>query len=414
MISVSHLGRLLSVKGASAVRYASSRASRRIGLVGPTSTEKFYAQKLDLVEAATIISEPGFLWSAAEADAKKKGVSTDGYLKTLNDNVSSFFERKELHDRTSEIDLLEHRLAQKKGTFGLVLGGKTLAKTFMIGKLQEKLVNAASEFPKQQEARLKEIGRLRHAASDQLAAVAELDPNDPLRLQAEVNANNLLEQAATLDAAMKEIAITQKPRRLIIYDARKETTDLPAGLIASIERQAPKSFYDRFAGSLSRYLPAMAAGGAVITGADSSTAVKGATLALHTALGGEKGLKAVLEAYITACEADGHFPCIVIDELNRALKGKTDADKEKTLDTLQMLVGYAKQDQRLNVLLASSEHSEPFRLRDIGFKSSHFSYSMLVSDVAPVEMRSLLRDKWGMEAHLMDAVMAVWGGEHAA
>ena len=63
------------------LRCASSLSSYRVALVGPSSTNENYATKLDLAEAAHVVTEPGFLCGAAEKDAIELGLnSVDTYL----------------------------------------------------------------------------------------------------------------------------------------------------------------------------------------------------------------------------------------------------------------------------------------------------------------------------------------------
>jgi hypothetical protein len=101
-------------------------------------------------------------------------------------------------------------------------------------------------------------------------------------------------------------------------------------------------------------------------------------------------------------------------QANRALVAADNLQQQRTVDALHLLTDYTKQRRSMNVIFASSEYSEPYRLSALGFKRDHFSGKVLVSEVPPKEMRELLQGEWGMGPNLETAFMAVWGGECAA
>ena len=64
----------------------------------------------------------------------------------------------------------------------------------------------------------------------------------------------------------------------------------------------------------------------------------------------------------------------------------------------------------MNVLLAASEHSEPFRLAQLGFKTGHLTETVVACEVPPAEMRRLLVEKWRCGPALAEGILSVYGG----
>lgn len=92
----------------------------------------------------------------------------------------------------------------------------------------------------------------------------------------------------------------------------------------------------------------------------------------------------VLEPFIHACEQGDEFPCLIIDEASTALAASTPKQRASTMDALRALTRFSKQEQRMNVLLAASEHDESFRLHDLGFKSNQWTAAIIVGEVRVV------------------------------
>ena len=64
----------------------------------------------------------------------------------------------------------------------------------------------------------------------------------------------------------------------------------------------------------------------------------------------------------------------------------------------------------MNVLLAASEHSEPYRLAQLGFKTGHITKTVVACEVPPAEMRRLLVEKWRCGPALAEGLLSVYGG----
>ena len=96
-------------------------------------------------------------------------------------------------------------------------------------------------------------------------------------------------------------------------------------------------------------------------------------------------LNQVLAAFILSCKQTHCFPCLVIDEANAALTAESTAARELTLATLRLLTKHSKQLRQMNVILAASQHSEPFRLNALGFKSDYWTFTLVVGEVRDPE-----------------------------
>jgi len=114
-------------------------------------------------------------------------------------------------------------------------------------------------------------------------------------------------------------------------------------------------------------------------------------------------------AFVESQHKMGRVPTIVFDEGNLALPEKGEF-RQNTLDVLNLFVKFTKQSCRANVLLVTSEHAEPFRLKALGFNTTNLTQVMFAGEISPAGMRALLKDKWGMGSCLADACLAHFGG----
>ncbi len=64
----------------------------------------------------------------------------------------------------------------------------------------------------------------------------------------------------------------------------------------------------------------------------------------------------------------------------------------------------------MNVLIAASEHTEPFRLASLGFKTQHMTETVIACEVPPAMMHKLVTETWGCGPALAQGLLAVYGG----
>lgn len=370
----------------SAVRF-SSRTSFAGGLIGPSSTDKYYAKTLDLQEAGKLFMEPGFLWSAAEADAVAKNIEVKVYIEQLLEQSQRYFHTDELHDRGEYGETMRFELSTHKGAFVLLLGGRSFGKTFVMRKLVEEQRAYAVDFEKKRKERQESIIKLRQAAEadDSIAEAPRARGNPVWKPRLKQEAAESRSQAAAIEAEMED-ATMRMPRRFITYNASLMSSNLIRGFMTSAYNHLGPELFARLVASAS---------GTMTSAPESAVG----NLTLHD----------LLEAYIGICKQDGFHPCLIIEKCSAAFPTTNEALRQQSLDALQMFTAYTKESRRMTVVMTDAEFTEPDRLFDIGLHGSDLKL-VLAPEVAPAAMRDLLQNKWGMGQHLASAMMSVWGG----
>lgn len=99
---------------------------------------------------------------------------------------------------------------------------------------------------------------------------------------------------------------------------------------------------------------------------------------------------------------------IVLDEANAFLKA-TDAAADDTARLFNTLVLHTKETLRISVVLISSDEALPFKLQDMGLKTTHLGHMLVVGGAAPPEVLKQL-DALGMGAGLRDLMIRIYGG----
>jgi hypothetical protein len=120
----------------------------------------------------------------------------------------------------------------------------------------------------------------------------------------------------------------------------------------------------------------------------------------------------VLGAFIAACERDGEYPVIFIDEANEAFKAAQGdaAATARVLAELNLFTRITKQKHEASMVLATSEHGLPFRLRALGYNTGHISKTIVAEEVPPAVMKHELMRGWGCGEHLATALLSMYGG----
>jgi hypothetical protein len=352
-------------------------------LAGVPADGAFYSQRLpDLRAAGALVTRRGLLWAAAQADAKARGLSCDEYVADVGRAADAFVDSNELVDRAATVDALCKLAGADEGTLVLLVGAKDVGKSLIVRTLPDLL--------------------------------------KPLR------------------------------RRVVVLSARVTGADLARGIIKGIKPDA--TMFSEFVRQLTKMAPPIAAGllsfavntarvalprnlGVSAEAASAAASAAGASAASAFTVPSKdpdayelEELVAVLEAYIAACATQGDFPVLVIDEANLALpsprprKAPGDTrpeppltpdearERTRTLAALGLLTLLSKESKRLNVLLASSDHAEPYRLAELGYSIAHMTEVLVASEVPPAEMRAMLVDKWRCGPALAEGLLALYGG----
>lgn len=122
---------------------------------------------------------------------------------------------------------------------------------------------------------------------------------------------------------------------------------------------------------------------------------------------------ASLTSVVAAHAAKNLYLCLIVDEANLALpmNPAPSVAAAATKQLLERLVQLTKQSSAINVLLVTSDHAYPYRLRHDGFFTpSNLSEVFIACEVPPAPMRTLLTTKWGLGPRLSDVLLAYCGG----
>ena len=338
-------------------------AARRLGLVSQWD-DAYYGRALpDPAAAGALLLAPGVLWAAAARDAAAAHEAPDAYVARVRGRVAAFLS-------TTETDGLP-RVVNHDGT---------------------------------------------------LAALRVVGGEDGKGLLMLLTGPRSVGKSLMLRKLAKELA--QQRRRVVYVDARQHGTDLTRGIIAALVQDPP--FFEKvqqiasspvgkgmlaMASELVRGIPRSHVQSALSAGVKGVKAASEAA-AEASAAAPPPRLDDVLGAFIAACERDGEYPVLFIDEANKAFKaaeGDT-AAAARVVDELDLFTRITKQKREASMVLATSEHGLPFRLRALGYNTDHISETVVAEEVPPAVMKDELMRVWGCGEHLATALLSMYGG----
>jgi hypothetical protein len=221
-----------------------------------------------------------------------------------------------------------------------------------------------------------------------------------------------------LEKMAKELA--RQRRRVVYIDARQHGPDLTRGIIAALVKDP--SFFEKVqqcaAGPVAKSMLAMASELAQLVAPEKRVALVGALVYIRELLqpaasaASPPRLDDVLGAFIAACKVKGEYPVIFIDEANEAFKAAQGdaAATARVLAELNLFTRVTKQEREASVVLATSEHGLPFRLRALGYNTGHISKTIVAEEVPPAVMKHELMRGWGCGEHLATALLSMYGG----
>ena len=329
---------------------------RRNGLVS-TWNDKYYGVELpDPVAAGRLLLSPGLLWAAAEQDAAAVGESPAAYLaRVLVQSVSSLqsvegdgLRRVINHMGTlTALDVLGTRAG--KGKFMLLTGSHSIGKSLMLVKM-----------------------------------------------------------AAALSSAAKEEGV--EGRTVLYVDARQYGTDLTRGIIAALVKKP--TVFGRMLSALPHLLTSGLKAMIWAVAPPEVANVINAMVDNHKTTGtAVPSLSQVLGGFFAACTSSGTFPVIIIDEANVAFKALPGTEAgARVLDELNLFTRVSKQNLEASIVLATSEHGLPFRLRALGFNTAFIGKTIIAEEVPPAVMKDELTRMWGCGEHLASALLSMYGG----
>ena len=212
-------------------------------------------------------------------------------------------------------------------------------------------------------------------------------------------------------AASLSVAEEGKEGRSVLYvDARQYGTDLTRGIIAALV-QKPTVF-----GRVLMEVPHLLTSGlkAVVESVTPpvvANAINAEITKYTTKDAAVPSLAEVLGGFFAACTSSGSVPVIIIDEANVAFKALPGTEAgARVLDELNLFARISKQNLEASIVLATSEHGLPFRLRALGFNTAFIGKTIIAEEVPPAVMKDELTRMWGCGEHLATALLALYGG----
>ena len=212
-------------------------------------------------------------------------------------------------------------------------------------------------------------------------------------------------------AASLSVAEEGKEGRSVLYvDARQYGTDLTRGIIAALVKK-PTVF-----GRVLMEVPHLLTSGlkAVVESVTPpvvANAINAEITKYTTKDAAVPSLAEVLGGFFAACTSSGSFPVIIIDEANVAFKALPGTEAgARVLDELNLFTRVSKQNLEASIVIATSEHGLPFRLRALGFNTAFIGDTIIAEEVPPAVMKDELTRKWGCGEHLASALLSMYGG----
>ncbi len=330
-----------------------------------TTIDKFYAHEIDICEEGLAwLSQPGLMWEAAKKDAAEKGIPVEKYIEEVETNFGTFSNSHVVYDR-QELVMYLNKAFSKKGSLTLLLGGKNVGKSKVLKSLA-KIANNSSELLVLYVDARYSPGRLDIGLANGIAQLVfehvyrTPEPNkDWIKFLTENN------------AAINFVLL------FFPFAMKKELRDILRFIRKVVLNPTSKD---------------MAAAS-----------------------------ETVIQRFIKIANDRKRYPVLVIDEVNVVLgnKGKPDSQTKGLLINFE---SYTKQDSRINVILASSQHAYPYRLEREGFNLENVKETIFAGEIPPKEMWKLLVSATyeegdhkgkaiiGMGPHLAELCLAAYGG----
>ena len=347
--------------GASSTEHAASPVDvRLVGLVSQWHDEYYGLALPDPIAAGELLLVPGLLWAAAAKDAAFASESPKDYLTRVLERSLDFFDATEddglprVINHAGTLGALR-ALGRRdgRGQFMLLTGPRSVGKSLMLRKMTAELT---------------------------------------LRRQ----------------------------RRVVYVNARQHGTDLVRGIISSLAT-AP-TFLGKMLGyttgpvvsgvlTILSELPAPGSGAVIAAGKEQlSKSSSNDEEALTTT--GAPRLDLLLGAFFDSCKASSEYPIIIIDEANMAFEAASgdEAAAARVRAVLQLFTSVTKELSQASIVLATSEHGLPFRLRALGYSTDHISKTVMAEEVPPALMKDELMRTWGCGEHLATALLSMFGG----
>jgi len=410
--------------------------------------EKYYRRNLDMDKSALLISQKGVLWGEHMKDMeemhKEKGdkdikEEADKTIGRISQKGKSFRGSSILWDRDDTLNALEDAVAVSEvgenpdGQLILYLGGKNTGKSFLLRTMAELSQNTDKKTDT-----AKSKNTVKNTGKSAGKSFWRRMIPWPFRKSDKNTDNNTVKNTIEKDGSDKfKNGLKAFEGRTVVRVDCLEESNLSELLFNAIRQaggeETSKSVLSRLVTRLGK--PVMVAGvvglsGWVTAGVDTTPVVA----AFSAMIGkGKRKLNPVeptptqiLDEFIKheLENRPGKPPVIIFDEANRIVtkailpKDAQHTDESYKLhrrnaDMLDLMVRTTKQENMAHFVLASSEHSFVYMLKEItglGNFDQNITETIYAGEVPPEAMLDLLKSEWGMGPNLAKAFVACYGG----
>jgi hypothetical protein len=341
------------------------------------NTSQYYTENLQMDSLTDLqwLGELGLPYEAAKKDATERNIPVDEYLATVEHALLTFRKSGEVHDREDFYNFLNGSVKDPKiGRFCLVLGGKSVGKSLVLGDFAKQLLNSSAFYP------------------------LLLDARDSPRASLSDLILGGYKQLSTVGIGGMRFTQTDIRYLLgVVLDVLPKAMDLPLPWSALLDRlkQGAPSEASRIGGFFDYLLFRKE----------------------------ELPPEAALQSFVNFGHKINKHPVLIIDEANLII-GK-DNDHVAITSTLATMVKLTKQSNNLTVILASSEYGYPYKLVGKDEEKPQFNLIDLTSilfagEIPPKSMWDLLVTKTktgshsekviGMGENLASLLIASYGG----
>ena len=330
-----------------------------VGLINSTSSPTSFATTLNFDDDIKQFTKPCLMWNALQKDASAKKLEPEDHLNKVRQEAKEFF-RGDLFDREQLVKGLD-KILLAEGSFALVLGGKSTGKSVVLRHFIQELKNPSMN--------------TMAISVDARASGSDL-------------AKGIIEA---------------------IVELQKDDQGLLGDSISYFKAYAKPAILALFKSALP---PALTLGGVPFSKEFVELAQKFSSDILEQSVVSEEQLfKDVVNIFIALAKKQKKFPCILIDEANKAFAVDTVEEQMAAHSALDFLTKLTKQERALNVVFFSSENAYPFDLHHkLNFNVTNFTKTIFAGEIPPVHMRRLLVEEWGMGKNLADSCLASYGG----
>jgi hypothetical protein len=340
-------------------------------------SSRFYADTIDTSrEGLAWLDESGLMWEAAVEDAEDMGVPVEEYIANIKANTKKFALSDTIFDRKELLRALRDAFTDK-GKIFLLLGGKSVGKSYVLQTLKNQYNSATSidrkkknlrafrkTFPKTAQFLLPFGGKVIQTLKKQDNSASANAQNETTCLILYVDG-----RGTTLeDSLATEIAKLSLAGRV-----SQQTADSWVNAFKLVGKGATEATFEVYIDKSYKV----------------TVAKKAVQPILNVLLGNLTKARtqlALLQIFVQLANSKNAYPLVIIDEANIVL-GR---GKNETEIILQDFVKRTKQNKELSLILASTDHAYPYQLEREGLNLQDVTRVIFAGEIPPSDMWKLL------------------------